>query len=101
MASIKQIPAKLDLFLVPGDDFVFTIHSSIDLSGYKLTAKAGSIIFTIAEPAGSEEPGHYYNIALTAEQTAGIVRNRAWYLEWDDTNSLHRRVISGSIVIPK
>lgn len=43
MPQVEQRPGKLDIGIVPGDDFTFNIHSSIDLSGYTLAATSPPI----------------------------------------------------------
>ena len=96
MPQIDQRPASLDIGIVPGDDFAFTIHSPIDLSGYTLAAKTGSVTLSISATPGMPA-GYYYNVTITKAQSAAFAADRSWTLEWDDPNAKHRRVVAGAI----
>lgn len=97
MGTIRQAPAPLDLCMVYGDDFTFTIHSSIDLSGYTLSAKVGSVTLTVSETSGMEA-GYYYDITITAVQSSAFTSDSmAWTLTWTDTLTKKRTAIAGTI----
>ena len=97
MASIRQAPAPLDISMVYGDDFTFTIHSSIDLSGYTIAAKVGAVTLTVSATPGMTA-GYYYNITITAAQSAAFTSDSlAWTFTWTDALSKKRTAISGAI----
>ena len=92
MASIKQLPNVLDISLVKGDDFTFSIHSSVDLSTSQLHAGCGDQTFKITPVSVYD-----YNITITKQQTNNFVHNKSWTLEWIDSNNEHRTVLKGTI----
>lgn len=92
MATLKQLPEKLDIYLVKGDDYTFSIHSDIDLSSYEMEASCGDADFTITKITNFD-----YNISITKQQTNSFVHDKNWTLEWIDPNGQHRTVISGNI----
>lgn len=96
MPQVDQRPGSLDIGIVPGDDFTFTVHSPINLSGYTLSAKSGSVTFTMAATDG-QPAGYYYDITITKAQSVLFTENRVWRLEWDDPATKHRTVAKGTI----
>ena len=92
MASIKQTPCDLDIYLVKGDDFTFSIHSDVDLSAFQMNAGCGDQTFKITSITPYD-----YNITITKQQTNNFVHDKAWSLEWVDFNGNHRTVIKGTI----
>ena len=96
MPQVEQRPGKLDIGIVPGDDFTFNIHSSIDLSGYTLAATSGAVTFTITPTAGMTT-GYYYDITITSAQSATFTAERWWVLSWVDGGGKKRRIASGTI----
>lgn len=98
MPQVDQRPGSLDIGIVPGDDFTFTIHSPINLSGYTLSAKSGSVALAISATTGMPA-GYYYDITITKAQSVLFTANRPWTIEWDDPNSKHRMAVRGTIRI--
>jgi hypothetical protein len=97
MATIRQGPGQLDIALVYGDDFTFPIRSSIDLSGYTLAAKCGSVTFAVTATPGMPV-GYYYNITITAAQSAAFTAdNLVWTFTWVDPNTKKRTAAAGII----
>jgi hypothetical protein len=98
MPQVEQRPGKLDIGIVPGDDFTFTIHSSINLAGYTLTASSGTVTFTVSPTAGMPA-GYYYDITITDDQSVLFASDLAWKLSWVDAGGKKRRIASGTIRI--
>lgn len=96
MPQVDQRPGNLDIGIVPGDDMTFTIHSPIDLSGYTLSAKSGSVTLSIV-PTPGMTAGYYYNVTITKEQSVLFTADRVWTLEWDDPATNHRTANRGRI----
>ena len=96
MPQVAQRPGNLDIGIVPGDDFTFTVHSPIDLSGYTLSAKSGAVTFTMSATAG-HPAGYYYEITITKAQSVLFTADRTWEITWDDPNAKHRTVNKGII----
>lgn len=92
MSSIKQLPSVLDISLVKGDDFTFSIHSSVDLSTFQLHAGCGDQTFKIT-PISSYD----YDITITKQQSNSFVHDKSWTLEWVDSNGSHRTILKGTI----
>ena len=96
MAQYIQRAGKLDILTERGDDVRFTIHSSINLSGYTLAAKCGTTIFTVTPTAGMPA-GYYYDITITKAQSTTLASGAVWEFSWDDTASKHRKAATGRI----
>jgi hypothetical protein len=96
MPTVEQRPGPLDIAMVAGDDFTFTLHSSISLAGYTLVAASGSVTFSMI-PTPGMDAGYYYNITITAAQSVLFTGDRAWTLSWTDPATKKRRFGSGMI----
>jgi hypothetical protein len=121
MATLKQLPAPLDVALVAGDEINFTLRfktgtgAAFPLTGYTITAKvfvsritAGS---TTAPAVGTEQLTFSQTVdatagtvllGLTETQTAQLastagVLNWRWYARWVSPGGVTRTVASGSI----
>lgn len=92
MASLKQLPTPIDIYMVKGDDFTFSIHSDINLSHYTLSARCGELTFKVTPITAFD-----YNITITAQQANNIVKEKTWTLEWIDPNGEHRTVFKGTV----
>lgn len=96
MGIIQQTPDPNDISMVFGDDLVFTIHSPIDLTGATLSAKVGTVSLTIAASPGLAA-GYYYDVIITAAQSAAFVDGQSWYLLMTDPASKKRTLITGVV----
>jgi hypothetical protein len=92
MSSIKQESANLDILMIRGDDFLFSINFDTDLTDYTLNANAGSNKLTIIPITGFN-----YNILISKQQSNTFIKDQPWTLEWVDPNGKHRTVLSGVI----
>ena len=124
MATLKQLPAPLDVQLIAGDELNFTLRfrtgntstsPPLDLTGYTITSK----IFVSRVRAGATSPPavgtEVVTIGLTRNDTAGTVLHTVtetqsaqlsnpdvlafrWYTRWVSPGGVTRTVAAGSIV---
>jgi len=123
MATLKQLPAPLDLSFIAGDEFNFTLRFRapsgtttvpLDLTGYTITA----VVFVSRVRAGATSPpaigSTLFTPGLTIDRTGGTVvvsiseTNSAllqnpdvlavrWYVRWVSPGGVTRTVSSGSV----
>jgi len=78
MATTDQLPDRLDVRMVAGDDFSFTLDFDIDLTGYTFEAKRGADAITVT---GTDLAGGALTVSVTDTQSASWVRGRqGWWL---------------------
>ena len=98
MPQIEQRAGSLDIGIVPGDDFTFTVHSPINLTGYTLAATTKSVTLTVGASA-ELNAGFYYDITITKAQSVLFTKDRAWKFTWIDTATKTRTIAKGIIRI--
>lgn len=124
MATLKQLPAPLDLALVAGDELPFTLRfkagtgttaPAFNLTGYTIT----SAVFVSRVRAGATNPpavgSTLFVPSLAVNATAGtidvaIVETQSallanpdilaarWYVRWVSPGGVTRTVVAGSVV---
>jgi len=89
---IKQEAVNLDILMIRGDDFTFSLNFNIDLTGYTLTANAGSNKLTVIPITGFN-----YNITISKQLSNNFIKDQSWTLEWTSPDGQHRTILYGVI----
>lgn len=105
MATFRQLPGRLNLALVRGDEFPFDAEFNLDLTGYTVEATIynAETEETIVEPALTVTPGTESTVAFllteadTEELTAGA--RMRWYMRWTTPESVTRTVLAGTVEV--
>lgn len=110
MASIQQIPGVLDISLVKGDEFSWSVRIDRDLDGYTLSTgiyNASLITPTnITSPTFTSSESTVNNVirttvvlTLTETQTNLLEAggNYRWWMKWVSPGGVTRTIVSGQI----
>jgi len=87
MPSYDQLPGKLNLSFVRGDDFSVLVDFSITMTGYAVTAEmvsvvSGAVVQVMTVTAANAAAGQF-NVSLTDTQTAALARGTyRWRVTW-------------------
>ena len=117
MAQFSQLPASLDVTLVPGDEVNISLDFSNDLTGYQFQnviylagssfvglgsigtiASSGQTVTSFAVTE-TDIPAGKIGIGLTEQQTALLSPSNQyrWYLRWVSPGNVTRTVLSGAV----
>lgn len=112
MATIQQIPGELNLALVRGDEWSWSVRVVANLTGYTLSTGVYDASIATANPANVTAPTFTTSIAtvagvtkttvvctLTEAQTALLEPNGnyRWFLRWVSPGSVTRTIVAGNV----
>lgn len=116
MATIQQIPGVLDISLVEGDEFSWSVRIDRDLTGYTLST--GIYNASLVTPTNITSPTFTSSVATTAatSTTPAVTRttvvltlteaqtdlldaggNYRWWMKWVSPGGVTRTIVSGQI----
>jgi hypothetical protein len=110
MAAILQIPATVDVTLVRGDEFSWSMVFSADLTSYtftagiynaSLTTYASIVTPSLTVTVSSSTPKTTTIVASVVEtQTGSLLAagNYRWWLRWVSPGGVTRTVVSGQFI---
>lgn len=110
MATIQQIPGVLDISLVEGDEFSWSVRIDRDLAGYTLST--GIYNASLVTPTNITSPTFTSSTATTGGVTRTTVvltltetqtdmldagGNYRWWMKWVSPGGVTRTIVSGQI----
>lgn len=101
MATVKQIPGRLDIVLAQGDDMSILLDFDIDMTGYTFAASTDEVdgsttTITVAE---TDLANGQITLTMTDTLSAAIaVGVHKWYLDRTNAGS-QRRYLAGDFVV--
>lgn len=106
MATFKQLPGRLNLALIRGDEFPFDATFNVDLTGYTVEASIydASTEGPVAEPTLNVVPGAEASVVeflLDESETEQLVAGSRlrWYLRWTTPEDVTRTVLAGTVEV--
>jgi hypothetical protein len=100
MATISQLPGKLNLDLVRGDEFATLVDFSINVTGYTFSASVystitGSTVITPTVSVVSAATGQV-NVGISEAQSEAVAPGTyLWRLSWVAPGSATRTALEG------
>jgi hypothetical protein len=111
VADYALVPQNLNLSLIRGDEFWFTVDADISLVGYTFSSSIYKVTnITNGVVTGTQEVAQFtitpidlatgqINLSLQENQTAALstADKLRWYLRWVGPGVVTRTVLSGSL----
>jgi hypothetical protein len=102
--TFSQTPGLLNLELVRGDDFSFSVDFNVTLFGYVVSSRIigiqfGEVVATPTTVITSSATG-VVSVSLTSEETAALPAGTyRWQMDWTAPGDVDRRVLAGFVEV--